>query len=540
MKSKLLLALCVSAALSASADGFKDGIEYYKAGQYDNAITLLNRNMNNADTDKALSLYYLGASYVAKGDAAKAKQYFDQGVAANADCAYNYVGLGALALKDGNESAARDYFKKAQGLAKKNNEVIVDIARAYYNADPVKYAQDIEKLLAKARKSSKNQEPSIYILEGDRLADAQKWNEAATQYEQAILFDEDSPEGYVKYANVYYYVVPDYAIAKLTELLQKNPNSALGQRELAEKYYQNGKWTRAAEQYGKYIANPNHFPEDKARYAVLLYAGGKYDQAIKTCDEVLATDPNDFQVQRVKIRSLNDLKNYPAALEASKKFFANPDFKDRYNGSDYTVYSTLQMEAKDTVAAYNILEQGIKALPKNPGILNALSDYYFDLKDYVKSADLGAEALENEEKPSNAEYYNVTGSFLASAAQLSADPEKAAAYAARGAQYAAKALEGYDPDNSPVRYLRRNALLLLAANKNVVNEAVFNAANALLTRLDATPAYADPANQDNQLKNYVDAYNWIAKYYEGQGDAEKAAAALEKSSYYAGLLSSAK
>lgn len=180
MKSKLLLALCVSAALSASADGFKDGIEYYKAGQYDNAITLLNRNMNNADTDKALSLYYLGASYVAKGDAAKAKQYFDQGVAANADCAYNYVGLGALALKDGNESAARDYFKKAQGLAKKNNEVIVDIARAYYNADPVKYAQDIEKLLAKARKSSKNQEPSIYILEGDRLADAQKWNEAAT------------------------------------------------------------------------------------------------------------------------------------------------------------------------------------------------------------------------------------------------------------------------------------------------------------------------------------------------------------------------
>lgn len=537
MKSKFLLALMAGATLTAMADGYKDGIEYFKAGQYDNAITLLNRNMDNAGTDKALSLYYLGASYADKGDAIKAKEYFDKGVAANADCAYNYVGLGSLALKAGNESAARDYFKKAQGLAKKNTEVIVDIARAYYNADANKYSNDIEKLLAKAHKDSKNQDPSIYIFEGDRLADAKQWNEAATQYEQAILFDEDNPEGYVKYANVYYYVAPDYAIGKLNELLHKNPNSALAQRELAEKYYQNGKWTRAAEQYGKYIANPNHFPEDKARYAVLLYAGGNYDQAIKTCDEVLATDPNNFQVQRVKVRSYNELKDYPAALAASQKFFANPDFKDRFNASDYTVYSALQMDAKDTVAALNTLEQGNMALPKNPGILNALSDYYFDMKDYVKSADLGAEALSYEENPTNAAYYNVTGSFLASAAQLASDPDKAAAYAARGAEYAAKALDGYGPDNAPMRYLRRHALLLLAANKNVVNEAVMNAAKAMVTRLDATPAYADPNNSDNQLKNYVDAYNWIAKYYEQQGDSAQATAAKDKVAYYTGLLS---
>jgi len=43
----------------------------------------------------------------------------------------------------------------------------------------------------------------------------------------------------------------------------------------------NDQWAKAAEQYGVYIANPNHFPEDKARYAVLLYAGEKYEDAIK-------------------------------------------------------------------------------------------------------------------------------------------------------------------------------------------------------------------------------------------------------------------
>ncbi|MDO5395079.1 MAG: tetratricopeptide repeat protein, partial [Bacteroidales bacterium] len=485
MKSKFIAALLLGAALTASADGYKDGIEYYKAGQYDNAITLLNRNLNSADTDKALSLYYLGASYLSKGDTQKAKTYFEQGVAANPDCAYNYVGLGALALKAGDVNAAKDNFKKAQSLAKKNNEVLVDIARAYYNADHSAYNKEIEDLLKKARKNSKNAEPAIYIFEGDRLADAQQWNEAATQYEQAIYFDQDNPEGYVKYANVYYYVVPDYAISKLAELLQVNPNSALGQRELAEKYYLNGKWTRAAEQYGKYIANPNHFPEDKARYAVLLYAGGKYNDAINTSNEVLATDPNNFQVQRVIVRSYNELEDTPAALKASKAFFSNPAFADRYNASDYTVYAALQMADKDTVASLNTLEKGLKAFPEDPGILTGLSDYYFDTKDYVKSADYGEQAVQKTEKPSRSDYYNATGPFLGVSSQLADDPEKAAAYAKRGIALIDKALEGYAPNEAPVRYLRRKVLLQLVANNSVADQAVLDAANALVARLDA-------------------------------------------------------
>ena len=540
MKSKFIAALLLGAALTASADGYKDGIEYYKAGQYDNAITLLNRNLNGADTDKALSLYYLGASYLSKGDTQKAKTYFEQGVAANPDCAYNYVGLGALALKAGDVNAAKDNFKKAQSLAKKNNEVLVDIARAYYNADHTTYNKEIEDLLKKARKNSKNAEPAIYIFEGDRLADAQQWNEAATQYEQAIYFDQDNPEGYVKYANVYYYVVPDYAISKLAELLQVNPNSALGQRELAEKYYLNGKWTRAAEQYGKYIANPNHFPEDKARYAVLLYAGGKYNDAINTSNEVLATDPNNFQVQRVIVRSYNELEDTPAALKASKAFFSNPAFADRYNASDYTVYAALQMADKDTVASLNTLEKGLKAFPDDPGILTGLSDFYFDTKDYVKSADYGEQAVQKTEKPSRSDYYNATGPFLGVSSQLADDPEKAAAYAKRGIALIDKALEGYAPNEAPVRYLRRKVLLQLVANNSVADQAVLDAANALVARLDTDPANADPANPKNNLSNYVDAYRWIAQYYATQNDTEAMNAAKDKQAYYAGLLSDAK
>ena len=58
MKIKLFLSLLLAGGLMASAQtqGYKDGIEYYKAGQYDNARTILERTLNDANTDKALIL----------------------------------------------------------------------------------------------------------------------------------------------------------------------------------------------------------------------------------------------------------------------------------------------------------------------------------------------------------------------------------------------------------------------------------------------------------------------------------------------------
>lgn len=266
MKIKLFLSLLLAGSLFASAQsqGYKDGIEYYKAGQYDNAKVILTKTIGDASTDKALANYYLGQTNLAQGDKAAAKQCFDAGVAANPDCAYNYVGLGALDLLNNQPGTAGDYFKKAQNLGKKNYEILVDIARAYYNADPVKYAKEITKYLEKAHKDSKHGEPSIYILEGDMLFDAKDYGAAAGKYEMAIGYDNNNPEGYVKYARAYFPVNPQFSIQKLEEFLQVAPNSALGQRELAEKYYEANYWNKAAEQYGTYIQNPNHFPKTKS------------------------------------------------------------------------------------------------------------------------------------------------------------------------------------------------------------------------------------------------------------------------------------
>ncbi|MDE6334754.1 MAG: hypothetical protein K2L77_08940, partial [Muribaculaceae bacterium] len=212
MKFKTLFAMMLAGALAASAQsqGYKDGIEYYKAGQYENALTILQNTFNQAGTDKALANYYLGQTELALDHKDKALKYFQDGVTANPECGYNYVGLGAIDLLNGDAKAADEQFKLAQKTAKKNYEVIVDIARAYYKADPVKYAKEVEKYLAKAHKDSKHAEPSIYILEGDMLADNEEFGSAAGKYEMAIGYDNHNPEGYVKYANSYFHVNPQF------------------------------------------------------------------------------------------------------------------------------------------------------------------------------------------------------------------------------------------------------------------------------------------------------------------------------------------
>ena len=317
MKAKLLVSLFLGTALGMSAQqGYKDGIEYFRADQPEEAQIILSKTIAEPGTDQATAYYYLGQIDMAKGDRAAAKANFDKGIAANPDNGYNYVGLGAIALAEGNLSQAQSYFKDAKGKAKKNADILTEIARAYFVADPVKYQKELDKALADAKKAQKNA-PAPFILEGDRLAKTNV-GEAAGNYEMAAQYDTDNehPEAYVKYARTYFSVNPQFAINKLNELLDKQPNSALAQRELAEKYYDNNQLTKAAEQYEKYIQNPNSFKQDKQRLVGLLFFAQRYQDSHDLAEEILKEDPANFYMQRMLFYNQKAMKNPEAAKAA--------------------------------------------------------------------------------------------------------------------------------------------------------------------------------------------------------------------------------
>lgn len=543
----LLPALMLGVALVASADGYKDGIEYYKAGQYDNARTILERTINDASTDKAMAYYYLGQTALAQDDKAAAKSYFDKGLAANAECPYNYVGVGAVALMNGDENTAEDNFKQALKLGKKNHEITVDIARAYYNADPAKFAEDVNKYLAKARKESKNSEPSIYILEGDMEYDkgtSESLGKAATIYEQAIRFDKSNPEGYVKYANAYKGVNPIFSVEKLQELMQLQPNSALAQRELAERYFDTNQWVKAADLYSTYIQNPNHFPEDKERYATLLYAVGKgmanaesvkqFSRSLEVANELLKSDPNNFVMQRVRMLDLAELGHNEEAAAAAESFFKLPQKgAASFRPNDYLNYAAvLEKMGQDSLALVQY-EKAVEIDRSRADNLKNLSAAYTKNQKFQLAAETFDEYIAKSENPTLTDYLQSSGRWL-NAASHAADSLEAMASADKGLMAINKVLEGAS-QIAPEYYQRQGALNYIKAGSKA-DKNVFDSFSKVIEILDADPANADPNNKANKLNLYSIAYLYLGSYYQEQGDVENQNAMYKKSDNYKKIL----
>ena len=359
------------------------------------------------------------------------------------------------------------------------------------------------------RQDSKNQEPAIYILEGDMLADAKEYGNAAAKYEMAITFDKNNPEGYVKYANSYFNVNPNFAISKLEEFYKLAPTSALAQRELAEKYYQGNHWNKAADLYGDYIKNPNHFPEDKARYSVLLYWGKKYEDSKRVAQEILAQDPSTFLMQRMMFLNDAALENNEAAAAEAKSFFEkNPN--GYFTTNDYTTYAdVLSKLGNDSLAAVQY-ETAVSKDPDNAELISELSSFYTKAKNYPKAADTYALYLSKLEDPSTNDLFGAARRYLNAAA--TAAPEDSVARhdaAEKGLKYINDAIAGAVPN--PVLY-QFKARLNIADNNNHPNQEAIDAYNEMITLLDQDPANKDPKNADNKLNLYKEAYQFTYLY----------------------------
>ena len=520
MKSKFLLTLLAGAALSASAQGFKDGVEYYRADQPEEAAIIINNNLNEAGIDQASAYYFLGQIALKNGNKAKAREYFDKGLGVNPDNAYNYIGLGALALADGNTSDASRYFKDAKGKAKKDPDMLTEIARAYFVADPVKYSDEISKALADAKKAKKNA-PAPFILEGDMLAGTNA-GEAAGMYEMAAQFDTDQthPEAYVKYARTYFPVNATFAINKLKDLLAQQPNSALAQRELAEKYYDNNPLTMAAEQYEQYIKNPNSFKKDKQRLVGLLFFAKRYPESYNLASEILREDPANFYMQRLQFYNKKAMGENEAAKAAAETLFANS--KAELNSQDYSQYGDLLQEMGQDTLAVAAFEKAVTIDPKKTSLLKDLSAAYNTAKMYDKAAEAMqkyVDAMGDDVDPNDVfqlarRYQNL--------AITNMDGDQAAFDAAIAkAKATMEQVIARVPDNPLV--LNTSSDIIRTGNKGEVDQAVIDADMKTLAVLDA-----DPANKEKRANIYRAIYSRLAPYYQKQKDIPTAKLYYEK------------
>lgn len=518
MKSKILLSLLLSGSITCFAQGYKDGIEYYKVSEYDNAKELLERNLNDASTNKSEAFYYLGCVALENGNTAAAKDYFQKGQSAGS-CQLNLVGLGQIELKAGNKKAAEENFSLAiKNSPKKDAKILVAIARAYYEVDGVKYAKEIADYIKKARKNNKV-EADTPILEGDMAAAEDKTGDAQGMYDEAISYDPTKSEPYVKYARALFKVSPQQAISRLQDLLQQNPTSALAQRELAEKYYENDQWTKAAEQYGEYIKNPNHFKQDEVRYASLLFYGKKYQESLDLARQIEAslpaTDKNVFYMKRLELYNLVAMENWAGADEAAKALFAmNVPAGAKFEVKDYTDYADALKKLGRTQEALALRVKAYEANPDKLDLLKDLSDGYSDAEDYVNSAKYYQMFVDKGDYKTN-DLFVLSKKYFYVAAYDSV-PESKAVAVANALKYVDMVNEKM-ADNVRMQILvnLHKAKVLQVSEVDKKEGKAVDTYKKVLELLDQ-----DPANLADRKDDYILAYNYLANYYFATGDKE--------------------
>lgn len=510
MKLKGFFSLCMAGlALVATAQTHVEGEEYFKADQLENAKDLLLRSLNNPQTDKAVSDYYLGLISLEEGKKDEAVKYFTQGTQANPQYAYNFVGLGRVELLKGDAKAAETSFKTAEKLAKKDASLYVAIARAYDNADPVAYEKKIEDYLNKARKTNM-ENADIYIFEGDRLRSKKDWGGAAGKYDMAVGYDNKATAAYVKYANLFTQVNPQYAIDMLNRLLEVTPSSALGRRELANAYYNKKDYTNAAKAYGEYVKNPSHFKNDEDRYAFLLFYGQQFKPGYDYATKLLAENPDNFTALRYQFMNaaqLKDMKDQllPMAENLYAVHKANKD-KNKFAAIDYILISGELQDAKRPQEAVEVLKEAVTEMPDNANMFKQLAMAYIDVNDMPSAADAYEQFIAKSDEPGYNDYVQqAIFDFYAGVADQEADPAKANEYFTKAGEFADKAAAILPDNYKPV--MIKGDIAKQTAPKDKASSAAQPLYEQAIVLLEGS---ADPSKYARDAKTL---YNYLGNYY---------------------------
>ena len=518
MKTKFFFAsmLLACAALMANAQGYKDGIDFYKIGKLDDAQELLERNLNKAETNKAEAYYYLGQIALQNGDKATASSYFDKGVQANANYAYNYVGKGAILLENNSPKEAEKLFKQAEKCSKKNPKLAIAIANAYYMADPNAYAKQIDKFSNNAFKWN-SKDPDYYIFKGDDLGVKKEWGAAAGQYELAFGYEPTNIESRVKFANVDFFLNEERAVNALEELLTLVPNSALVQRELAEKYYEasniKGNLPKAVECYGKYYNNPNHFVKDEVRYAQLLWMTKEYDKAVGVCNALIANSESPtykFLGYRLKFYSLCDKQDWENAVNTGNEFFALPDNEATpYSVTDYSYFANALNKANRSAEALSVFEKAIAQYPDNADLKAQLASIYNQNKEYEKAAKLRKQIVESGNYTTS-DLYQLASAYCRVGENTQDDDAKEDAV--ENARKAIKELLEKEPND--MSNLNLAARVEVLAEDNEYKGGALEYYNKLLAAVNAN------SGDVNAKYYYQNVYRYLATYNKNIGQME--------------------
>lgn len=356
MKQFFLLSSFIFLGNTLFAQSIDDGKKFLDYERYTSAQNVFSK-LVAANPNDIEAVYWLGQTYIKNGDnpdTAAAKALYQKALQANPNTPLLMVGMGEIALMEGQKEDARNKFEAAMSIPKKKElpEIQEAVGRANIDTksgDPV-YA--IGLLNQAADKDKKN--PEVQILLGDAYRKMIDGANATTSYTKALELDPKSARADFMIGRIYetqgYGQEPIY-MKYYNAAIAADPNFAPVYYWLYNYYYERDV-NKSREYLNKYIAVAD--PDSKNCYAEasLLYVSRLYQQAIAKSDECISTGgtkvyPNVYGLKAYSYDKLGDSIN---AKKYFDEFFAkvNPD---KIGPNDYATYGKvlLKIPAKDSM-----------------------------------------------------------------------------------------------------------------------------------------------------------------------------------------------
>lgn len=285
-------------------------------------------------------------------------------------------------IKTNPEMAEEQADDLLKGKNKKNVDLVLAIGRAYMEAGQLEQAEDFVKIAKKADSKS----AAVSIFEGDIAVARKDPGTASQRYEEAIYFDPNCKEAYLKYADIYKAANPGLATSKLEELRAIDPQAVEVDRKLAEIYYSANEFDKAADAYSRFAEGDKATEKDLVNYSFALFLNHDFEKSLAVANLGLQKNPQHAVFNRLRMYNFIDLKRYDEAKQAADSFFAACKTED-LTYLDYLYHGTLLDALKDYNNAVISLEKAYEMNKDRTEVLRQISSSYEGAEKYEEAID---------------------------------------------------------------------------------------------------------------------------------------------------------
>jgi tetratricopeptide (TPR) repeat protein len=353
MKRRLLsLFLFVFAFLICfSQENAKPGLLYLDDLQYHRARNFFLDQVKASPAD-VKNFCLLGDAYLGLQLPDSAKLMYQKAASIDPKSAFPLIGLGKIALLNGDIKSQLDFFEKAKKMDRKNPEVYNEIAKGCIGLAKKDTATGDSYLTLGFELNSKY--PAFHITFGDYESLCKRFGEAANAYERAIFFDPSSTVAYRKLGLIQRHARFNRdAINSFNKCIELNSDQSLVYKNLGDLYYSIGRYPEAEKNYKIYISKGEITSEDKERYAIILFFNKKYTEASGLLESVMDHNTNESVLLRIRGYIACETGDLAKGLEYMNKFFKLHD-PSHIIATDYLYYGRLlQKSGNDSLAIDN-------------------------------------------------------------------------------------------------------------------------------------------------------------------------------------------